>query len=276
MRDPDALIARAGVTGDPRADQHFLIDDRVLDRIPTYAAEFDRSRILEIGAGTGALTDRLLAVSNTVIAVERDPRLVSFLRDEFHEEIDADRLVIIEGDARSVSLPAYTVSISNLPYGISSPVLFRLLPQKRPVVVMVQREFAERMVATPGTSSYGRLSVTVQHYGAAEIEETVPKTAFSPAPAVDSAIVTVTPRTPSYEIPDEELFFAIVRAVFTQRRKTTRNALRNTTHISGIDDSDAVIDRLDDAFLAARPGELSSEQFAHITRVASETMGDTS
>lgn len=273
MKDPDELLARAGIKGDPRSDQHFLIDDRVLDRIPEYAIEFDTSTILEIGAGTGALTARLLEVGDTVVAVERDRRLVSFLSNEFNHQIAENRLVVVEGDAREVDLPDYSVSISNLPYGAASVILFRLLPRRAPLVVMVQKEFGERMVAPPGSDQYGRLSVTVRHYGTPEIVECVPRTAFSPKPAVDSAIVKVTPQPPRYDVPDEELFFSVVRALFTQRRKTTRNALRNTTHISGIEDSTAVIERLDEVTLSARPGELGSAEFAEITRIASSTAG---
>ena len=145
MRDPDALLARAGVRGDPRRDQHFLVDDRVLDRLPTYLPDdADATHLLEIGAGTGALTDRLLAIGEQVTVVERDPDLAAFLREEFREERDRDALRVIEGDALEVDLPRFSASVSNLPYGVSSEIAFRLLPEKRPLVLTFQREFAER------------------------------------------------------------------------------------------------------------------------------------
>src|SRR6056297_512048 len=108
-RDPDALLARAGVRGDPDQDQHFLVDDRVLDRLPSYATDagFDTAHVLEIGAGTGALTDRLLAIADEVTAVERDPTLAAFLREEFADDVDAGRLTVIEGDALNVELPEF-------------------------------------------------------------------------------------------------------------------------------------------------------------------------
>jgi 16S rRNA (adenine1518-N6/adenine1519-N6)-dimethyltransferase len=266
-RDPDALRRRAGVRGDPHRDQHFLVDDRVLDRIPEYAAGFDRERVLEIGAGTGALTDRLLGAADTVIAVERDPDLASFLEDEFTDTIEAGRLRVIAGDALEIDLPRHTASVSNLPYGVSSPVLFRLLPRKRPLLAMVQREFAERMTADPGTDEYGRLSVAAGHYGDVEIVEPVPREAFDPIPEVESALVRVTPREPTYDV-TEEFFLRFVKAVFTQRRKTTRNAIRNTTHISGIGDASAVVEAAEESLLAARPGTLSPEQFATLANTA--------
>lgn len=270
MRDPDGLIARAGVRGDPRRDQHFLVDDRVLDRLPTYATDIDAdlSHVLEIGAGTGALTDRLLAVSDHVTAVERDPKLVAFLREEFREEVEAGRLTILQGDALEVDLPEFTTCIANLPYGVSSQIAFRLLPLGKPLVLMFQKEFAERMVATAGTDDYGRLSVTSQHYADVELVETVPRAAFSPQPAVESAVVRAVPREPDYEVGDEGFFLDFVKAVFTQRRKTLRNAIRNTAHISGLDDPAAVVAAIDEELLSRRPGDLAPGQFAELSELA--------
>ncbi len=271
MRDPDALIARAGVRGDPQRDQHFLVDDRVLDRLPGYLPEdADRTHLLEIGGGTGALTDRLLDHAERVTVVERDRTLASFLTEEFAEAIEADRLTVVSGDALEIDLPAFSASVSNLPYGISSEVAFRLLPTGRPLVLMFQREFAERMAAEPETDEYGRLSVTAGHYAEIEIVETVPKEAFSPPPAVESAVVRVTPRTPEYTVPNDEAFMAIVRGIFTQRRKTMRNAIRNTTHISGIDDPEAVIDSAGEELMGKRAGNVPPESFARLSRIAAE------
>jgi 16S rRNA (adenine1518-N6/adenine1519-N6)-dimethyltransferase len=270
-RDPDRLIRRAGVRGDPDRDQHFLVDDRVLDRIPGYLPDgADRSHLLEIGGGTGALTDRLLAAGDRVTVVERDPPLAAFLREEFADAIDAGRLTVVEGDALDVDLPDFSACVSNLPYGVSSGIAFRLLPRARPLVLMFQLEFAERMVAEAGTSEYGRLSVGAQHYADVEIVERVPREAFDPAPAVQSAIVRATPREPDYAVDDEAFFLDFVKALFTQRRKTVRNAIRNTTHISGIADGSAVVAAAPEDLLSKRPGDLFPEEFAELTRLASE------
>ena len=266
-RDPDALIRRAG-RPDPERDQHFLVDDRVLDRIPSYADDFDLTNVLEIGAGTGALTDRLLDVADHVTTVERDREYAAFLREEFADEITAGRLDVVQGDALEIDLPEYTCSVSNLPYGVSSEVTFRLLPEHEPAVLMYQLEFAERMAADSGTSDYGRLSVATQHYADVEVVETIPPDAFEPAPRVESAVVRLTPREPEYDVADEALFFDFVKALFTQRRKTVRNAIRNTGHISGLDDTDAVVDAVEAEILGQRPGDLSPSTFAALANVA--------
>jgi len=269
-RDPDALVRRAGKRADTRQDQHFLVDDRVLDRIPTYAEGMDRSHVLEIGGGPGALTDRLLAVADRVTVVERDPDFAAHLRTEFADAVAGDRLTVIEGDALAVDLPEFTASVSNLPYGASSEIAFRLLPEGKPLVLMFQQEFAERMVADPATDDYGRLSVTAGHYADTEIVETVPNGAFDPQPRVTSALVRTTPREPDYTVPSDEFFLTFLKAVFTQRRKTMRNAVRNTAHISGLGDPDAVVDAADEALMSARAGKLTPAEFADLATLAYE------
>jgi 16S rRNA (adenine1518-N6/adenine1519-N6)-dimethyltransferase len=209
-------------------------------------------------------------VAETVTAIERDSDFAAHLREEFADEIAAGRLSVVEGDALEVPLPEYTASISNLPYGASSEIAFRLLPQDRPMVLMFQQEFAERMAADPGTDDYGRLSVTAGHYADVEVVETVPKEAFDPQPRVTSALVRTTPREPDYSVPDDDFFMDFLRAVFTQRRKTMRNAVRNTVHISGLGDADAVVEAADEELMSARAGNLKPADFARLATLASE------
>ena len=273
-RDPDALRRRAGVQGDPGRDQHVLVDDRILDRIAGYLPDgADTTHLLEIGGGTGGLTDRLLRVGERVTVIERDPALAGFLREEFEADVDAGRLRVIGGDAVEVDLPEFSACVSNLPYGVSSPIAFRLLPRSRPLVLTFQREFAERMAADPGTDDYGRLSVTAGHYADVEVVEVVPPSAFDPQPDVESAVVRVRPRDPDYEVDDEAFFFDFVKALFTQRRKTVRNGIRNTAHISGLSDPEAVVDAVAAAegdLLRARPGSLAPPEFAALTAIAAD------
>ena len=277
-RDPDALARRAGTRADPDHDQHFLVDDRVLDRLPTYLPEdADASHVLEIGGGAGALTDRLLALvdaegqdSGRLTTVERDPAFAAFLREEFADAVDSGVFDVIEGDALDVAYPPFTACIANLPYGVSSEIAFRLLPERKPLVLTFQAEFADRMVASAGESEYGRLSVSAQHYAAVEIVERIPKEAFDPQPAVESAVVRCTPRDPDYAVGDEAFFLRFVKALFTQRRKTARNAVRNTGHISGLDDPDAVVEAADEDLMSRRPGTLEPSAFAALAELARE------
>ncbi|WP_297885003.1 16S ribosomal RNA methyltransferase A [uncultured Halorubrum sp.] len=278
-RDPDALARRAGARADPDRDQHFLVDDRVLDRIPGYLpADADGSHLLEIGGGAGALTDRLLAAATAdsaadpgrVTVIERDGTFADFLREEFAAAVDGGRLDVVEGDALDVDLPPFSACVANLPYGVSSEIAFRLLPEKKPLVLMFQAEFADRMVASAGESEYGRLSVSAQHYADVEVVERVPKEAFDPQPAVESAVVRCTPRDPDYVVGDEAFFLRFVKALFTQRRKTVRNAVRNTAHISGLDEPEAVVDAADEELLRSRPGTLDPAAFAALAELARE------
>jgi len=285
-RDPDALARRAGERANPDRDQHFLVDDRVLDRIPGYLpADADASHLLEIGGGAGALTDRLLArvvadadrdgdadrdAPGRLSVIERDGTFADFLREEFATAVDDGVLDVIEGDALDVDLPPFTACVANLPYGVSSEIAFRLLPEGKPLVLMFQAEFAERMVASAGESEYGRLSVSAQHYAAVEIVERVPKEAFDPQPAVESAVVRCTPRDPDYAVGDEAFFLRFVKALFTQRRKTVRNAIRNTGHISGLDEPEAVVEAADEELLRRRPGTLEPAAFAALAELARE------
>ncbi len=278
-RDPDGLARRAGTRADPDHDQHFLVDDRVLDRLPTYLPDdADTGHVLEIGGGAGALTDRLLALvgaddptsAGRVTVVERDPAFAAFLREEFAEAIEAGVLGVVEGDALAVDLPPFTACVANLPYGISSEIAFRLLPRKMPSVLTFQAEFADRMVASSGNPEYGRLSVSAQHYAGVEVVERIPKEAFDPQPAVESAVVRCAPRDPAYAVDDEAFFLRFVKALFTQRRKTIRNAVRNTAHISGLDAPEAVVDAADEGVLGRRPGTLEPATFAALAELARE------
>ena len=270
-RDPDDLIRRAGSRGNPDFDQHFLVDDRVVDRIPGFLPDAcDTSHILEIGGGPGVLTDRLLAVADHVTVIERDPDFAAHLREEFAADREAGRLTVIEGDALEVDLPEFSACVSNLPYSASSEIAFRLLPLGKPLVLMFQLEFAERMVAEVGDDDYGRLSVSAQHYADCEIVESVPNTAFDPQPAVQSAIVRLLPRDPDYDVDDEQFFLDFVKAIFTQRRKTIRNGIRNTAHISGLDDPAAVVEAADEEMLRRRAGKVAPREFAALATVAAD------
>ncbi len=237
--------------------QHFLVDRRVLARIGDYASLSEEDRVLEIGPGTGNLTEVLSTRVGTVFAIEVDPNLASSLEGRF------PNVQVIRGDALKVPLPDYNKIVSNLPYQISSKITFRLL--ERPfdlAVLMYQREFAERMVAKPGTKDYGRLTLNVALRADAEILERVPRGAFRPMPAVESAIVRLRPREERIPV-DERAFDDLTRTLFSMRRKKVKRAL------AAMRISPAVLSRIDPDLLEKRPQELSLEDVVDLARATS-------
>ncbi|MDI6639000.1 MAG: 16S rRNA (adenine(1518)-N(6)/adenine(1519)-N(6))-dimethyltransferase RsmA [Bacillota bacterium] len=216
--------------------QNFLVDSSYLDVIIS-AADLGRAdAVLEIGAGTGILTQALAERAAHVIAVELDDRLVEILRANFAGLPNVD---ILHADILDLGLTelmqfdrlSYRKCkvVANLPYYITSPVILKLLEEVRffeRIVVLVQKEVAERMVAAPGSKRYGAFSVVVQYHAVAEIVAIVPPEAFRPAPKVDSAVVRLlVRREPPVKVASENLLFAVVRAGFRMRRKTLLRAL---------------------------------------------------
>lgn len=235
--------------------QHFLADRRVLARIGDYAALNDDDRVLEIGPGTGNLTEVLSARAGRVYAIEVDPALASDLEGRF------PNVVVTRGDALKAPFPDYNKVVSNLPYQISSKITFRLL--ERPfdlAVLMYQREFAERMVASPGTKEYGRLTLNVSFRAQVEILEFVPRGAFRPMPEVESAIVRLRPRKRMIPV-DEKAFDDLTRGLFGHRRKKVKSSLT----AMGI--SSEAISKIDPDLLDKRPQELTLEEVARIARI---------
>ncbi len=234
--DPAAIrrtLRAAGLRARHSLSQNFLADPDVLDAILAEAAAVPGRRVLEIGPGLGLLTSGLLDGGALVTAVELDRGLATFLRDRFGPEIEADRLRLVEGDALDQDLthlwpPPYDV-VANLPYHITSPILHRLLgeePRPERLVLMVQREVAERIAAPPGGMSY--LSVFVQYHARVRIAVDVPPEAFEPEPAVRSSVIVLEPFAADdrLETPDDEdALWRLVQAGFRERRKMLHNVL---------------------------------------------------
>jgi 16S rRNA (adenine1518-N6/adenine1519-N6)-dimethyltransferase len=216
--------------------QNFLTDEHVLHKI-VQAAELGRDTgVLEIGPGIGALTQALAERAGKVVAVEIDGKLIPVLTDLFRPY---DHVTIIHGDILKLSLrelfqehftPCRSVHVvANLPYYATSPIVMHLLEAELPldsIVIMIQKEVAERICASPGGKEYGSLSVAVQFYGEPEIVTIVPGSAFIPKPAVDSAVIRLKiRREPAVRVDDRKFFFKTVRASLAQRRKTIWNNL---------------------------------------------------
>lgn len=230
--DVRATLRAAGLRARHGLSQNFLADVEVLDAILAEAAPAAADRVIEIGPGLGLLTGGLLDLGAAVTAVELDRGLAAFLRERFADAISAGRLRLIEGDALDQHLVGlvdapYDV-VANLPYHITSPILHALLgeaPRPRRLVLMVQREVAERITAAPGKMSY--LSVFVQYHARARIAFRVPPTAFEPEPAVESAVIVVEPYAPDDRLDPaaEDALWRLVQAAFRERRKMLHNVL---------------------------------------------------
>jgi 16S rRNA (adenine1518-N6/adenine1519-N6)-dimethyltransferase len=237
------LLRNEGLRARHSLSQNFLADPDVLQSILDLAAPEPGARILEVGPGLGVLTGGLLEAGATVTAVELDRRLAERLRQTQVEEIDAGHLRLVEGDILDQDIPALIESpyevVANVPYHITSPILHRFLgAAHRParLILMLQREVAERIAAAPGSMSY--LSVFVQYHGAVRIAFVVPQDAFEPPPEVESAVVEILPVDPSGSAPrldpkDEEDLWRLVQAGFRERRKKLRNVISRQLPVSG-------------------------------------------
>ncbi|HET7832195.1 MAG TPA: 16S rRNA (adenine(1518)-N(6)/adenine(1519)-N(6))-dimethyltransferase RsmA [Gallionella sp.] len=213
-----------------RFGQNFLVDEQIIADIITLIRPEPADNMVEIGPGLGALTRPLLKKLNCLHVVEIDRDIIARLKTDYPQ----DKLVIHEGDALAfdfATLGAPLRIVGNLPYNISSPLLFHFsayAQQVRDMHFMLQNEVVERMVAEPSTPEYGRLSVMLQYRFYVEKLLDVPPESFRPAPKVDSAIVRMIPLpTSEIAVRNEPLFAAVVRDAFAQRRKTLRNTLRD-------------------------------------------------
>ena len=210
-----------------RFGQNFLTDEKIIERIVATIAPKRDDSLLEIGPGQGAMTLPLLECVNKLNVIEIDRDLISIL-----ESFKKDNLIINQGDALKFdldTLPTPIRVVGNLPYNISSPILFHLLENRAKVkdmTFMLQKEVVERISAPSGSKIYGRLSVMMQAFFEVEMIFVVPPESFEPAPKVDSAIVYLKPLMNS-KVKNVKVFEKIVKAAFSQRRKTLRNCLKS-------------------------------------------------
>ncbi|MGI6605577.1 MAG: 16S rRNA (adenine(1518)-N(6)/adenine(1519)-N(6))-dimethyltransferase RsmA [Peptococcia bacterium] len=220
--------------------QNFIFDLNLLRRIVEVAGIQAGDRVVEIGPGAGTLTRMLLEKGAEVLAVEIDAALLPVLA----QVLDGTRGIVVQGDALKVNFdemtanhnmaPPYKV-VANLPYYITTPLIMSLLEnhdQIADIVVMVQKEVAERLTASPGTKEYGAVTLAVEYYAEAEILFNIPRRLFIPVPEVDSALLRLKPRAerrrdilPGEELQTRERLFKLIKAAFGQRRKTLLNAL---------------------------------------------------
>jgi 16S rRNA (adenine1518-N6/adenine1519-N6)-dimethyltransferase len=247
-----------------RLSQNFLIDDNLSRKIVDSCAFSQGDTVLEIGCGQGAITKHILKKKVRLYGVEYDRELFAKLKAEFETEalftlFEAD---ILDFDFDRIPRSDMKIRVvGNLPYHISSPILFRLIDEKDRIesaTVMLQKEVAERIVSKPGTKNYGILSVFCQYFAECRMLFHIPPAAFFPKPKVDSSIVRLTFKTTPEAVKNYEMFKQIVKKSFNQRRKMLRNSL-----------SSLLENRTVDFDLRLRPEELSVNDFIHLSNLLS-------
>ena len=269
-----ALLKRHGFKFSKSLGQNFIVDDEICPAIAEALAADRKTAVLEIGPGIGVLTKELCRVAGKVVSVELDKRLFPVLEETLG---DFGNFTLVEGDFMKLDLAGLIEKefsgfekikvCANLPYYITSPVIMTLLESRLPIdeiVVMVQREAAQRLCAEAGTKECGAVSAAIQYYGNAEILFEVGRESFMPSPKVDSAVIRITPiADKGYGIDNEKAFFTLVKAAFSQRRKTAVNSVSATLGIP----KDKVTEALRELSLDEniRAEKLTMEDFAGLT-----------
>lgn len=255
--------------------QNFLIDSNIIDKILDGARVTEGDNIIEVGPGIGTLTREMGKVAEKVVAIEIDRNLIPILKDTLS---DLENIEVINQDILKVDIQELVKNklnggpvklVANLPYYITTPIVMKFLEEDIPVtdiVVMVQKEVADRMNAVPSTKDYGALSIAVQYYCETEIVAKAPRHMFIPQPNVDSTVIGLHVRAEKkYDVHNEEIFFKTVKASFGQRRKTLLNSLGGL----GFLNKDEIREILKEANIdEKRRGEtLSIEEFAVLSNI---------
>jgi len=252
--------------------QNFLVDTNYQKKIIDALDLHDDDELIEIGPGTGAITQHMVGKVRRFTAIELDDQLAAALRDRYS---DVPSFHLVHQDVMTVPLDEITHNVEavqivgNIPYNITSPLNFRLLErQHRPamIVVMVQKEVADRIVAPPGDKDFGALSVGIQAVAEAERLFNVPRGAFRPVPNVESAVVRIVPRRPLRLTPAEEADLRkLTRATFAMRRKQLQKILRSAQGYELSPDDIAALEKEVDYELTRRPEQLSAAQFVDLS-----------
>lgn len=233
------ILEKYGFSFKKSLGQNFLIDPNVLKNIVSHAGLSEKVGVIEIGPGIGALTEHLARNAGKVVAFEIDGRLLPVLEDTLspYTNVTIIHQDILEADLVQVMKEHFAnydqvVVVANLPYYVTTPIIMKFLLGNVPVsgmIVMMQKEVADRITASPGTKAYGSLSIAIQYYMDADVAMIVPKTVFMPQPNVESAVLRLMrkDKLPA-EVKDEAFLFEVSRGSFVQRRKTILNNLQSS------------------------------------------------
>jgi 16S rRNA (adenine1518-N6/adenine1519-N6)-dimethyltransferase len=249
--------------------QNFLVDPNYQRKIIEALDLHPRDRIIEIGPGTGALTHHIVGKVAHFTAIELDDQLAAALQRQY---AGRDDFTLIHQDVMTVDLGdvSDTKVVGNIPYNITSPLIFRLLEREvrpRELLLMVQKEVADRIVAPAGQGDYGALTVGIQAVADVERLFVVPRGAFRPSPNVDSAVVRIVPHQPfTLSQPEEVDLRSLTRAAFSWRRKQLQNILRNAEHFSLTPEEVERIEERTGLQMTDRPEQISPAQFIALSR----------
>lgn len=253
------ILMERGIRAARGLGQYFLIDDSVAARMVDYAGVGSGDVVLEIGAGVGSVTEQLARKAKKIYAVEKDKELCEIVRERYvHKKVE-----VIEGDFMKIELPEFDTVVASIPFSLSSAITYKLLlADFRLAVLLYQKEFAQKMVAEPGSNLYGRLSVIAQALAEVELLELVHRDAFYPAPSVKTVIARLKEKEREKRLVEEkEKFFAFVTEAFEHRRKKMKNIVK-TRFSAGFE------------WLERRPEELSPGEFVTLLKFADERDND--
>ena len=270
------LMNKYNIFASKKLGQNFLINDSIVDDIVSESKVTSEDLIIEVGPGLGNLTSRLLEKAGKVIAIELDPKMINILQDRFslYEnfeliyndilKIDLEKLI---KDNLNENIKTAKV-VANLPYYITTPIIMKLLEDNlnlESITVMVQKEVAERLAATPGDKLSGAITYSIYYYTTPQIIIDVPSSSFIPEPQVDSAVIKFDIlKEPRIKVIDEKLFFKIIKSAFLQKRKTFVNALLNSNIFPNRESAEKMLLDLN-IDTKIRGEKLSLEDFAKIT-----------
>lgn len=277
------ILKKYNIQANKRFGQNFLIDDNILENIISSSNIQENELIIEIGPGLGNLSEYLVKSSDYVLLVEIDNNMIDILNDRLSSynnyellnqdilKLDIDKK-IEEIEQRKLVKYSKVKVIANLPYYITSPIIFKLLEDSHrisEIVVMVQKEVAERITAKSGNKDYGILTIMVDSKCDTNIETIVPRDSFIPAPNVDSAVIKLV-KNEKYDIKNQEIFKKLVNAGFSQRRKKILNSLSNSSYFSFTKSDWEDIFNKNDISLEVRAEQLDIKEFIKISNYISK------
>ena len=282
LEDTKFILKKYNISANKKLGQNFLIDDDIIQNIIDAAELKETDLVIEIGPGLGTLTSKLLEKAGKVIAIELDEKMLKVLNDRFSLY---NNFILINNDVLKVDLNKIIEEnleqlksvkiVANLPYYITTPIIMKLLESKlkiETITVMVQKEVADRITATPGDKLSGSITYSVDYYAKAEEVVFVSKSCFMPSPEVDSAVIKLEIRKePKVNVLNEEMFFKVIKASFMQRRKTLINGLMNSGIIKDREKLNAILKEANiDSNI--RGEKLTIEQFANLSNLIYETI----